>query len=87
MGYRKGALRRTRKGGRAQCACIILARNLDKTLKRAQDCSRIDWSVLKWNQPSIDFYEKALGAEVMSEWQGMRLTTAGIERLRTFRRQ
>jgi len=34
-----------------------------------QDCQRLDWSVLKWNQPSIDFYEKALGAFPMSEWQ------------------
>ncbi|KZW02045.1 acyl-CoA N-acyltransferase [Exidia glandulosa HHB12029] len=52
----------------------------------ANDCSRIDWSVLKWNQPSIDFYEKVLGAEAMSEWQGMRLTTEGIKRLEKFRK-
>ncbi|EJD55459.1 acyl-CoA N-acyltransferase [Auricularia subglabra TFB-10046 SS5] len=52
-----------------------------------RDCSRIDWSVLKWNQPSIEFYEKALQAEVMSEWQGMRLDTEGIARLRKFRKQ
>ncbi|KAI0701343.1 acyl-CoA N-acyltransferase [Cytidiella melzeri] len=48
------------------------------------DCARLDWSVLKWNQPSIDFYDKALGATSMSEWMGMRLEGAGIQNLRKF---
>ncbi|KIY47410.1 acyl-CoA N-acyltransferase [Fistulina hepatica ATCC 64428] len=43
-----------------------------------KDCARLDWSVLKWNQPSIDFYEKCLSALPMSEWVGMRLEEAGI---------
>ncbi|THH00978.1 hypothetical protein EW026_g1637 [Hermanssonia centrifuga] len=47
-------------------------------------CARVDWSVLKWNQPSIDFYEKALGATAMSEWMGMRLTGDGIKNLEKF---
>jgi len=46
-------------------------------------CARMDWSVLKWNQPSIDFYEKKLGATAMSEWMGMRLTEEGIENLKS----
>lgn len=49
------------------------------------DCARIDWVVLKWNTPSIDFYEKVLGAKAMSDWQGMRLEEAGIEGLKRFR--
>lgn len=49
------------------------------------NCARMDWAVLKWNKPSIDFYEKALGAIPMSEWQGMRLEEDGIERLKRFR--
>jgi len=49
-----------------------------------KDCGRIDWSVLKWNQPSIDFYEKVLGAKSMSEWMGMRLEGEGIHSLRKF---
>ncbi|KAI0805967.1 acyl-CoA N-acyltransferase [Irpex lacteus] len=49
-----------------------------------KDCGRLDWSVLKWNQPSIDFYEKALGATAMHEWQGMRLEGEGIKNLRKF---
>lgn len=33
---------------------------------------RLEWSVLKWNQPSIDFYE-GIGAKKLDEWWGMRL--------------
>ncbi|KAF8348747.1 acyl-CoA N-acyltransferase [Amanita rubescens] len=47
-------------------------------------CARLDWSVLKWNQPSIDFYEKRLGAKAMSEWMGMRLDEQGIDALKQF---
>ena len=36
-------------------------------------CGRVDWSVLNWNQPSIDFY-RALGAEPMDEWTVYRLS-------------
>lgn len=46
-----------------------------------KDCARVDWAVLKWNQPSIDFYEKRLQAIPMSEWVGMRLEGEGINRL------
>ena len=35
--------------------------------------SRLEWSVLDWNTPSIDFYEKA-GAVPMDEWTVFRLT-------------
>ncbi|MDP5226118.1 MULTISPECIES: GNAT family N-acetyltransferase [Arthrobacter] len=35
--------------------------------------ARMEWSVLNWNQPSIDFYE-SLGAFPMSEWSTFRLT-------------
>ncbi|KAF8830496.1 hypothetical protein HHX47_DHR2001108 [Lentinula edodes] len=36
-----------------------------------------------WNQPSIDFYEKKLGAKPMSEWLGMRLEEDGIDGLQS----
>ncbi|KAI0078349.1 acyl-CoA N-acyltransferase [Panus rudis PR-1116 ss-1] len=49
-----------------------------------KDCARIDWSVLKWNKPSIDFYEKTLGATAMTEWMGMRLEGEGIQNLKKF---
>lgn len=38
----------------------------------AMDGGRLEWSVLKWNEPSIKFYE-AIGAKMMSEWVGMRV--------------
>jgi len=38
-----------------------------------QNCGRMEWSVLDWNAPSINFY-KALGAEAMDEWTVYRLT-------------
>ncbi|KAF9530247.1 acyl-CoA N-acyltransferase [Crepidotus variabilis] len=50
-----------------------------------KSCARLDWAVLKWNQSSIDFYEKRLGATAMNEWVGMRLEEDGIERLKEFR--
>jgi hypothetical protein len=36
----------------------------------------------KWNQPSIDFYEKCLHAKAQDEWLGMRLEEEGIENLK-----
>ncbi|KAL4079620.1 acyl-CoA N-acyltransferase [Scleroderma citrinum] len=52
--------------------------------KVAQDknCARLEWVVLKWNEPSIAFYEKTLGARRMDEWMGMRLDERGIGELR-----
>lgn len=35
--------------------------------------SRVEWCVLKWNQPSIDFY-RSLGAFPMDQWDTYRLT-------------
>ena len=43
-------------------------------------CGRFEWSVLEWNQPSIDFY-KALGADVLPDWRICRLTGAALLRL------
>lgn len=34
---------------------------------------RMEWSVLDWNQPAIEFYE-SIGARRMTEWQICRLT-------------
>lgn len=36
-------------------------------------CARLEWAVLDWNQPAIDFY-RALGAVPMAEWTVFRLT-------------
>ena len=38
----------------------------------------------QWNQPSIEFYDKTLGATAMTEWMGMRLEGEDIRKLRRF---
>ncbi|WP_138442847.1 GNAT family N-acetyltransferase [Sinomonas susongensis] len=35
--------------------------------------ARVEWSVLKWNEPSIGFY-RSIGAQPMDEWDTFRLT-------------
>jgi GNAT superfamily N-acetyltransferase len=41
---------------------------------------RLEWAVLKWNTPSIQFYER-IGAKVQSEWQTMRVDGEGLVEL------
>ena len=38
-----------------------------------RNCGRLEWAVLDWNTPAIDFY-KSLGAVPMEEWTTFRLT-------------
>jgi GNAT superfamily N-acetyltransferase len=47
--------------------------------------SRLEWSVLDWNTPSIDFY-KAAGAVPMDEWTVFRLTDEALDRFAEDRR-
>ena len=44
------------------------------------DCGRLEWAVLDWNEPSIEFY-KSLGAKSMNEWIVNRLTGKALEEL------
>ncbi|EXJ90412.1 hypothetical protein A1O1_03513 [Capronia coronata CBS 617.96] len=45
-------------------------------------CKRLDWSVLKWNKPSIDFYvSEVIGATRMEEWVGMRVDGEKLAKL------
>src|SRR6478609_1102173 len=46
----------------------------------ANGWSRLQWAVLDWNTPSIEFY-KSLGAELMDEWTGCRLTGPALTAL------
>ena len=41
---------------------------------------RLEWSVLDWNEPSIQFYQK-LGALPMSDWTTYRLTESELKKL------
>jgi len=43
-------------------------------------CSRLEWAVLDWNEPSIRFYRN-LGAVSMDEWRIFRLTGLALEQL------
>jgi GNAT superfamily N-acetyltransferase len=45
-----------------------------------RDCGRIEWSVLNWNEPSIQFYLR-LDARRMDEWTVYRLSGEPLSRL------
>ena len=46
----------------------------------AQGWGRLQWSVLDWNTPSIDFY-KSLGGVLMDEWTVVRVSGDALKRL------
>ncbi|CAH0058408.1 unnamed protein product [Clonostachys solani] len=46
----------------------------------AMDGGRLEWVVLKWNEPSIKFYE-SIGAVAMNDWVGMRVDGEGLNKL------
>ena len=45
-----------------------------------RNCGRLEWAVLNWNTPSIEFY-KSLGAAPMNEWTVFRLTGDSLYKL------
>ena len=47
--------------------------------------SRLQWSVLDWNAPSIAFY-RGLGADVSSDWRLCRVNGAALDALAAFAR-
>src|SRR5256885_5371793 len=49
-------------------------------IARGRGCGRLEWAVLGWNEPAIQFYRK-LGAKPMDEWTVFRLTGDGISKL------
>jgi len=49
-------------------------------LARERGCGRVEWAVLDWNTPSIEFY-KSLGALPMDDWTVFRLTGDALEAL------
>jgi GNAT superfamily N-acetyltransferase len=54
----------------ANLAAIAMERN----------CGRLEWAVLDWNEPSIEFY-KSLGATMMNEWLVNRMTGESLVNL------
>lgn len=57
-----------RKNGAGKALFTALAR-----IAVDHGCGRFEWSVLDWNRPAIDFYEK-MGAQAQSEWIKYRLS-------------
>ncbi|WP_310416665.1 GNAT family N-acetyltransferase, partial [Chamaesiphon sp. OTE_8_metabat_110] len=45
-------------------------------------CGRLEWSVLDWNQPAIEFYQ-GLGATVLPDWKTCRMTAATLAEIAT----
>ena len=49
-------------------------------IARDRGCGRMEWAVLDWNEPAIQFYRK-IGAKPNEEWTIYRLTSDGISAL------
>lgn len=49
----------------------LLQRVID--LAHERKCGRVEWSVLDWNTPAIEFYQ-SMGAQPMNEWTVFRIT-------------
>jgi GNAT superfamily N-acetyltransferase len=45
-----------------------------------QDCGRLEWACLDWNEPSICFY-KGLGAKALEDWTVYRLSGETLHNL------
>ena len=50
------------------------------SLALERNCGRLEWAVLDWNEPSIEFY-KSLGARTMDEWIVNRMTGESLVKL------
>ncbi|NJK47908.1 GNAT family N-acetyltransferase [Candidatus Gracilibacteria bacterium] len=68
-------LQEYRRRGIAKAMLIYIAQ-----LARDRGAGRLEWSVLDWNNPAIDFY-KSIGASIMEEWRICRVTEDAISRL------
>ena len=51
-----------------------------------QGCVRLQWDVLAWNQPAIDFYQE-MGAQFLDEWRIMRVNDQAIGALASLARE
>jgi len=47
-----------------------------------KNCLRLQWEVLDWNTPAIEFY-RTMGAEFMDEWRNVRVSGEALKRLAT----
>ncbi len=65
----------SRGKGFGKAMLIYLAKTAEE-----RGCGRLEWSVLDWNQPAIDFY-KQLGAVPMDEWTVYRVAGDSLKAL------
>jgi GNAT superfamily N-acetyltransferase len=45
-----------------------------------KNCRRLQWEVLDWNKPAVDFYQ-SLGADFLDEWRNVRMTGDALKKL------
>ncbi|MDR6966792.1 GNAT superfamily N-acetyltransferase [Flavobacterium arsenatis] len=45
---------------------------------KSDNVKRVEWNVLDWNTPAIDFYEKS-GAKLLETWRVVQMDEKGIE--------
>ena len=56
----------------------LLARVAARAVEK--NCPRLQWEVLDWNTPAVDFY-KSLGADFLDEWRNVRITGDALKKL------
>jgi len=49
-------------------------------IAKEQDCGRMEWVCLDWNQPAIDFYN-SLGAKPLDDWTIFRMDEKTLKQL------
>ena len=49
------------------------------SIAKADNLRRVEWNVLDWNTPAIDFY-KSVGATVFNDWLVVQLDEKGINK-------
>jgi len=64
---------RGRGYGKALLTCLA-------SIARDRGCGRMEWCVLDWNQPAIDFYE-SLGADLKKGWLLNRVTDDALHQM------
>jgi len=57
----------------------LLLREVAK-IAHQRNCGRLEWSVLDWNEPAVNFYRK-IGATAMTDWTIQRFVGGEIQRL------
>ena len=58
-------------------ATALLSHLVERAI--AEDCGRLEWSVLDWNASAITFYKK-MGAEVLPDWRICRVAGEALHR-------